>query len=48
MIYDEMACAAREDCLPLYTGYGCTCGPDGACACETWEFSRCESAVVPF
>lgn len=47
-IFDELACDARADCLPIYTGYGCTCDPDGTCDCMSWEFARCDSAVMPF
>ncbi len=45
---DETACDARAECTPVYTGYGCTCDPDGSCDCVSWEFARCESAVMPF
>ena len=47
-IFDELACDARADCVAFYTGYGCTCDAAGACECMTWEFARCESAVMPF
>jgi len=44
----QTACDSRVDCTPVYTGYGCTCDASGACDCMTWEFARCESAVMPF
>lgn len=45
-LVDEAACDARADCVPLYTGYGCSCDEAGACTCTTWEYARCETAAV--
>lgn len=47
-ILDETACDAREDCIPTYTGFGCTCEADGTCSCMSWEYARCEPATIPF
>ncbi len=43
----EAECDARTDCVPLYTGYGCTMQPDGTLTCATWEYARCETGMVP-
>ena len=37
----EMACIARADCIPMYEGSDCTCGPNG-CECQTLTYDRCE------
>jgi hypothetical protein len=39
----EADCVARPDCAPVYSGYGCTCDPDGTCTCEDWVYERCEA-----
>jgi hypothetical protein len=40
-IVDEEACLSAPSCTPMYTGVNCTCGPDGACTCQSWQFDRC-------
>jgi hypothetical protein len=50
----EAACDERTDCLPIYAGTGCSCGPDcqciggePGCICTSFEFFRCEPSVTP-
>ncbi|HEY5928069.1 MAG TPA: hypothetical protein VIV11_40560 [Kofleriaceae bacterium] len=38
----EAACIARADCIPMYEGSDCTCGPNG-CTCQTLTYDRCEA-----
>jgi hypothetical protein len=38
----ETACLARADCVPIYDGYQCTCGPNG-CTCQVLTFDHCET-----
>ncbi|RMH41710.1 MAG: hypothetical protein D6689_10485 [Deltaproteobacteria bacterium] len=37
---DEMACVARDDCVPLYEGIDCRCDATG-CWCNEWRFVAC-------
>ncbi|MDX2086998.1 MAG: hypothetical protein SFX73_04065 [Kofleriaceae bacterium] len=41
----ELACSARSDCQPVYTGNNCTCDP--ACGCEELVFDHCSSGSMP-
>ncbi len=50
---DEASGSARNDCLVVYAGVNCSCGPDCACkggepgcVCQSFEFFKCE-AVSP-
>lgn len=43
----ELACQARAECTPIYTGT-CWENPDGTYTCIETEFVRCESLVMPF
>ena len=44
----EAACDERDDCVTVYAGTNCSCGPECSCiggepgcVCETFEFFRC-------
>lgn len=43
----EMACSARPECQPIFTGT-CWPNPDGSYTCIDTVFVRCESRVMPF
>lgn len=45
----ETACDNRNDCMSIYAGTNCSCGPECACVggepgcvCESFAFFRCE------
>jgi hypothetical protein len=49
---NEATCSARADCMPIYAGVDCSCGPDctcqggePGCVCQSFEFFRCEDAA---
>jgi hypothetical protein len=48
----EEACDNRNDCMTVYAGTNCSCGPECACiggepgcVCESFAFFACENAV---
>jgi hypothetical protein len=43
---NEMACQARAECMPIYTGT-CWVNPDGSYTCTDTAFVRCESRLMP-
>jgi hypothetical protein len=42
LLTSESACLTRADCVPIYDGAQCTCGPNG-CTCQTLTYDRCET-----
>ena len=48
----EGECDARNDCLTVYAGTDCSCGPECTCSggepgcvCQSFEFFQCEPVV---